>query len=223
MSPAGGSIMYTAFLTLLLFTYTHAQDWHFVAFTTPDGQEFISQSGNMIVPAIHEAATNYLWPGLQTTDNSGVYQNVLDGRSGGWWFGSGWCCSNPSLSWGGGFSAIEGDVLFFNNTRDLNRTEWVSVIDKNCGEAVATNSFPIADKTMNDAPFAAELYGTWDFGPVIFEDVVLIATGSDTGFCTEYPWNYNGATNVSITGVQSTVQADTVVCNIESITLWGPA
>lgn len=50
----------------------------------------------MIVPAIHEAATNYLWPGLQSTDNSGVYQNVLDGRSGGWWFGSGWCCSNPS-------------------------------------------------------------------------------------------------------------------------------
>lgn len=49
-----------------------------------------------------------------------------------------------------------------------------------------------------------------------------IATGGDTGFCTEYPWNYNGATNVSITGVQSTVQADTVVCSIESITLWGP-
>jgi len=26
---------------------------------------------------------------------------------------------------------------------------------------------------MNDAPFAAELYGAWDFGPVIFEDVIL--------------------------------------------------
>lgn len=147
---------------------------------------------------------------------------------------------SAGLPWGGGFGAIEGDVLFFNNTRDSNRTEWVSVIDKNCGEATATDSFPIADKTMNDAPFAAELYGAWDFGPVIFEDVVLgsphiplgqgvkliaiqIATGSDTGFCTEYPWNYNGATNVSITGVNSTVQADTVVCNIESIILWGPA
>jgi len=89
-------VAYTALLISLLFTCTFAQDWHFVAFTTPSGQEFVSQSGNMIVPAIHEAATNYLWPGLQTTDNSGVYQNVLDGRSGGWWFGSGWCCSNPS-------------------------------------------------------------------------------------------------------------------------------
>ncbi|THW78307.1 hypothetical protein D6D18_09671 [Aureobasidium pullulans] len=131
-------------LLLAAATTTLAQDWHFVAFTTPDGQEFISQSGNMIVPAIHEAATNYLWPGLQSTDNSGVYQNVLDGRSGGWWFGSGWCCSNPSLPWGGGFGAAEGDVLFFNNTRNTDRSEWVSVIEKNCGEASATNSFPIA-------------------------------------------------------------------------------
>jgi len=81
------------------------------------------------------------------------------------------CCKG--LPWGAGFGAVEGDVLFFNNTRDLNRTEWVSVIEKNCGEATATNSFPIADKTMNDAPFAAELYGAWDFGPVIFEDITL--------------------------------------------------
>ncbi|KAH0333546.1 hypothetical protein KCU81_g9821, partial [Aureobasidium melanogenum] len=210
-------------IILICVSTTLAQDWHFVAFTTPEGQEFISQSGNMIVPPIHEAATNYLWPGLQSTDNSGVYQNVLDGRSGSWWFGSGWCCSNPSLPWGGGFGAEEGDVLFFNNTRNANATEWVSVIEKNCGEASATNSFPIADKVMNDAPFAAELYGAWDFGPLVFEDVILIATGSDTGFCTDNPWNYNGATNVSVVGVQATVHTDTVTCSIESITLWGPA
>ncbi|KAG9963855.1 hypothetical protein KCU61_g3406, partial [Aureobasidium melanogenum] len=208
---------------LALVNTTLAQDWHFVAFDTPDGQEFISQSGNMIVPPIHEAATNYLWPGLQDKDDSGVYQNVLDGRSGSWWFGSGWCCSNPSLPWGGGFGAEEGDVLFFNNTRNANATEWVSVIEKNCGEASATNSFPIADKVMNDAPFAAELYGAWDFGPLIFEDIILIATGSDTSFCTNSPWNYNGATNVSIVGVEATVSTDTVTCSIESITLWGPA
>lgn len=27
---------------------------------------------------------------------------------------------------------------------------------------------------MNDAPFAAELYGAWDFGPVVFEDIILV-------------------------------------------------
>lgn len=79
------------------------------------------------------------------------------------------------LPWGGGFGAEEGDVLFFNNTRNANATEWVSVIEKNCGEASATNSFPIADKVMDDAPFAAELYGAWDFGPLVFEDVVLVS------------------------------------------------
>lgn len=65
--------------------------------------------------------------------------------------------------------------MSFNNTRNTDRSEWVSVIERNCGEASATNSFPIADKVMNDAPFAAELYGAWDFGPVIFEDVILVS------------------------------------------------
>ncbi|KAG9640463.1 hypothetical protein KCU95_g396, partial [Aureobasidium melanogenum] len=222
--PTMTSLFRPLLLTMIAFVNTTlAQDWHFVAFDTPDGQEFISQSGNMVVPPIHEAATNYLWPGLQSTDNSGGYQNVLDGRSGNWWFASGWCCSNPSLPWGGGFGAEEGDVLFFNNMRNANATEWFSVVEENCGEASVTNSFPIADEVMNDAPFAAELYGAWDFGPLIFEDIVLIATGSDTSFCTDSPWNYNGATNVIVVGVEASVGTDTVTCSIESITLWGPA
>ncbi|KAG9725923.1 hypothetical protein KCU73_g13031, partial [Aureobasidium melanogenum] len=84
-------------------------------------------------------------------------------------------------------TAEEGDVLFFNNTRNANAAGWVSVIEKNCGEASATNTFPNADIVMNDAPFAAELYGAWDFSPLVFEAIVLIATGSDTSFCTEKP------------------------------------
>ncbi|KAI4760934.1 hypothetical protein E4T52_15560, partial [Aureobasidium sp. EXF-3400] len=130
-------------------------------------------------------------------------------------------------------AAEEGDVLFFNNTRNANAAGWVSVIEQNCGEASATNSFPNADKVMTDAPFAAELYGAWDFGPLVFEDIVLsfwlieairkIATGSDTSFCTDSPWSYNGATNASIVGVEATVGTDIVTCSIQSITLWGPA
>lgn len=78
------------------------------------------------------------------------------------------------LPWGGGFGAVEGDVLFFNNTKVTDSNDWVSTITKNCDEASATNSFALGDKSMNDAPFAAELYGTWDFGPVVFEDVTLV-------------------------------------------------
>lgn len=59
--------------------------------------------------------------------------------------------------------------------RNANATEWFSVVEENCGEASVTNSFPIADEVMNDAPFAAELYGAWDFGPLIFEDIVLVS------------------------------------------------
>lgn len=89
------------------------------------------------------------------------------------------------LPWGGGFGAQEGDVLFFNNTRNANATEWVSMIEKNCGEASATNSFPIADKVMNDAPFAAELYAAWDFGPLVFEDIILVSLDFS-------PWRESG-------------------------------
>lgn len=36
---------------------------------------------------------------------------------------------------------------------------------------------------MNDAPFAAELYGSaWDFGPLIFEDVILASPGMNFGW-----------------------------------------
>lgn len=47
---------------------------------------------DMIVPPIKQAGTYYLWPGLQDTGNTGVYQEVLDGRTGAWWIGAGWCC-----------------------------------------------------------------------------------------------------------------------------------
>lgn len=46
----------------------------------------------MTVPPIKQAGTYYLWPGLQDTGNTGVYQEVLDGRKGAWWIGAGWCC-----------------------------------------------------------------------------------------------------------------------------------
>lgn len=63
----------------------------------------------MSVPTLKEAGTFYLWPGLQDSGGTGVFQEVLDGRSGTWWIGAGWCCSNPSLSWGGGFNVSLSD------------------------------------------------------------------------------------------------------------------
>ena len=84
----------TATALLFLIANVHATTWYFLTFNPPSGQRFTAFSGDMGIPKLPEAATYYLWPGLQPTDNSGVYQNVLDGRSGTWWFGSGWCCSS---------------------------------------------------------------------------------------------------------------------------------
>lgn len=57
----------------------------------------------------------------------------------------------------------------------------------------------------------------------LVEVIRKIATGSDTSCCTDSPWSYNGATYVSLVGVEATVGTDTVICSIESITLWGLA
>jgi hypothetical protein len=74
------------------------------SYKTPTNTYISSFSGKLVAPTLPGAATYYLWPGLQPPDNAGVLQQVLDGRSGEWWIGSGWCCSNPSLSWGSGFN-----------------------------------------------------------------------------------------------------------------------
>lgn len=109
-------------------------------YNLPSTQSFLSFSGALAVPKLPKAGTYYLWPGLQPTDNSGVYQNVLDGRSGTWWIGSGWCCSNPSLPWGSGFNTVQGDSVRFENTRGA--SAWTSVLTK--GSQTVTNSFALS-------------------------------------------------------------------------------
>ena len=81
-----------------------AATWYYLDFTTPSGSYITQFSGAMVAPTLQQAGTYYLWPGLQPSDNAGVLQQVLDGRSGEWWIGSGWCCSDPSLPWGSGFN-----------------------------------------------------------------------------------------------------------------------
>jgi hypothetical protein len=51
----------------------------------------------MVAPNLQQPGVYYLWPGLQDDSLTGVYQEVLDGGSGEWWIGPGWCC-RPVLS-----------------------------------------------------------------------------------------------------------------------------
>ncbi|KAF1996536.1 hypothetical protein P154DRAFT_311205 [Amniculicola lignicola CBS 123094] len=210
----------TLFLLLSLLSSTHAATWYFLRYNLPSSQSFTSFSGTLAIPRLPKAGVYYLWPGLQPTDNSGVYQNVLDGRSGTWWIGSGWCCSNPSLPWGSGFNVVQGDTVAFANTRGTGA--WTSTLKKGTGAQVS-NDFALSSKTFNQAIFAIELTGvSWDFGPLVFSNVVITSTGTDTKWCTNVPENYNSATNYVLSGVSASVSGSTVTCKIGSVTLQGP-
>ncbi|KAI0410997.1 hypothetical protein F5X98DRAFT_71451 [Xylaria grammica] len=217
-------LLTTCFLSLLaLAGQATAVSWYFLRYYPASGQKFTSFSGTMTVPTQPQAATIYVWPGLQPTDNSGVYQNVLDGRSGTWWIGSGWCCSNPSLPWGSGFNTYPAETVAFGNT--LGSSAWTSTLTRSSTGQTVSNDFALTSKSFNQAIFAIELYDvSWNFGQVAFSNVVITSTGSsDASWCNNKPENYNGATVYSISGVSSSVSGNTVTCKIASVVLQRPA
>jgi len=122
-----------------------AATWYFLRYFPPEGQKFTSLTGEMVIPSMPEPATYYLWPGLQPADSSGVYQNVLDGRSGTWFFGSGWCCHNPNLLWGGGFNTTPGETVSFANDLTADGRMWTSRITKPTTGEAATNFFGLGE------------------------------------------------------------------------------
>ncbi|KAL0259115.1 hypothetical protein SLS55_006620 [Diplodia seriata] len=201
---------------------TQAATWYFLRYYTASGQSFTELSGELVVPTLPSAAYYYLWPGLQPTDGSGVYQNVLDGRSGTWWFGSGWCCSNPSLPWGSGFNTYEGETVKFVNK--LDGSNWVSTTTHESTGTEKTDSFALSDKSFNQVLFAIELTDVaWDFGALEFKNIVITADGTDSSWCNDSPENYNSAATFSISGVEASVSGDVVTCTISSLILEGPA
>lgn len=130
-----------------------AATWYFLRYNTPSGAKFTTFSGQMVIPTLPKAAVYYLWPGLQPTDNSGVYQNVLDGRSGTWWFGSGWCCSNPSLPWGGGFNTYAGETNSFSNVLNSDGSGWTTTTTRGTNGSPVTNAFPLGESTKGEGLF----------------------------------------------------------------------
>lgn len=153
-------------LTTLLATLTqpaHAATWYYLRYWTPSvDQQFTSFSGEMVIPTLPSAATYYLWPGLQATDNSGVYQNVLDGNSGSWWFGSGWCCSNPSLPWGSGFNTYEGETVSFDNALASDGSEWTSTIVHESTGTSKTDTFALG-KLYSPSPGTMRYEWGWNY------------------------------------------------------------
>ena len=135
-----------AVLAVLLFPgLGSAVTWHFLRYYPPSSAKFTHFSGQMVVPPLPRAATYYLWPGLQPTDNTGVYQNVLDGRKGNWWFGSGWCCHNPDLPWGSGFNTNAGEMNNFTNALSADGASWTTTTTRLSSGTTTTNTFPLGN------------------------------------------------------------------------------
>ncbi|WVQ66033.1 uncharacterized protein L199_004211 [Kwoniella botswanensis] len=205
----------------LIPVFAQAADWHFLTYLSPSGANFTRFAGDMVAPTLPGAGYYYLWPGLQDSDHTGVFQPVLDGRSGSWWFSPGWCCGNPSLSWGGGISVANGQTVHYDMALNSNGTAYDTNVSKE--GASVDGSFPLANKKFNQAVFAIELNGvTWDFGPLAFSNIVIESTGTDASWCNDSPSNYNGATNFTITGATSTKTDNKVICSIDSLILQNP-
>ncbi|KAG7528698.1 hypothetical protein FFLO_05993 [Filobasidium floriforme] len=213
-------------LLALSITATGAisQSWNFVNYGVGGDQKIVSFTGSMVAPTLPRAGTYFLWPGLQPDDDSGVFQPVLDGRSGGWWFGMGWCCSNPSLAWGGGFGVDAGTVLSFNWTLPEDGANWLTTVGNGKTGELVNGEFPLGDKRFNQAILAIERYDVpWDFGPLEFRDLRITATGTYDGWCNENPWNYQDATVTTVSGVRSIIGDNLVTCVIDSFILARPA
>lgn len=137
-------LLITLLVSFFAFTgHVSAATWYFLRYVPKSGQKFTSFSGDMTIPPLPKAGVYYLWPGLQPTDNTGVYQNVLDGRSGTWWIGSGWCCSNPNLPWGSGFNTYANEKVTFNNKLDSSGSTWTSTLTRQSTGQKVTDSFPL--------------------------------------------------------------------------------
>ncbi|KAL2063728.1 hypothetical protein VTL71DRAFT_5533 [Oculimacula yallundae] len=213
----------TLLVAALAVQNVEAATWYFLRWYTPNASAQLQKfSMTMTVPPIRKAGTYYLWPGLQDTSGSGVFQQVLDGRKGAWWIGSGWCCSNPSLPWGSGFSAAPGNKVTISNTRDANGVNWSATM--NMGTSSAKDSFPLGYKNFNQALLAIELTGvTWDFGPLTWNNVVMVMNTTQTGWCTKAPENYGSATKYTMTTPRAVTVGGTTTCTIDQVVMQGPA
>lgn len=208
-------------LVALFLQHATAVTWYFLRWYTPGTDyEFMQFSMEMVAPTLPQAGTYYLWPGLQDVGTSGVYQEVLDGRSGTWWIGAGWCCGNPSLSWGGGFNVANGATITIDMTRG--DVDWTSTITQ--GTQTVTDVFPLAYKNMNQALLAIELYGvTWDFGALTWNNVVMVVNTTQTAWCTDAPQNYNSATKYTMSTPVVTTANGVTTCTIAQVNMAGPA
>lgn len=137
-------ILVATLLSFVSAEYAYGADhWYFLRYSLPPGSELTSLSGELVVPALNpvHGGTYYVWPGLQTDNFDGIYQNVLHGvGTDQWKFYGGYCCNAPHLPWGHSLEADKGEILSFGNVK--NDTTWRTVHRREKTGIDAVNDFP---------------------------------------------------------------------------------
>ena len=124
-----------------------AIEWHDIQYQLPPDSHVTSFTGTMVVPPLPRAGVYYIWPGLQNTNEGGVYQDVLDGRSGKWWMGGGWVGGNLRRPWGDGFNIDGGDTVLFSNVKSgVAGSRWTTTLTNTKTGNITTNSLNLGKR-----------------------------------------------------------------------------
>ncbi|CZT11940.1 related to putative protein [Rhynchosporium agropyri] len=178
----------------------------------------------MTAPPIKNSGDVYLWPGLQDVDQTGVFQEVLQGIYGGtgkWWMQTMWCCSNSQR--GDGIDVLPGNKIAISNTLSGDRVNWLTNVT--VGSISNNEPFALGYKAMNQAILCIEVQqgAAWDFGPLTWENVVMVVNTTDHAFCLIEPENWNDLTIYSMTKPKAVTKDGLTTCTIDKIVMERPA
>lgn len=222
------------FLSLLsCAVLASAQTFYTLDLRTPGDVNITVFQGTLKVPEYPpgypaSGETYYLWPGLQGTQVSGVFQQVMSpqGSGGTWSIDSGYYSSSDGQPFQGGVSGLNpGQELYFHNFRNDGGT-WTTQFAYAGQPVTVTDNFDhFQGLAFNLAVFAIELYDApWNFGQFAFYDVYITWLGSDTSSCTnDSVQNYNGGDfSYTVEGASATVGDGQVTCYFSQISLDAP-
>ncbi|TVY75866.1 hypothetical protein LSUE1_G006078 [Lachnellula suecica] len=185
-----------------------------------------------------------IWPGLQTDT---LLQNVLTNQGGKAheWFFLPFACCHPAANLVDPVRVYPGDSITNTYLWDIGNDKWLNnwvltpgAEGHKAGEKAfhggltfdqATAFVDQPNKTAkttarpyNDAVFAIELQGlgTWDFGPVEWKNILIVANTTDSEWCTKIqtadPLNY------SVTPPYASTSGNLTTCYIASMTFISP-
>ncbi|KAE9378733.1 hypothetical protein N431DRAFT_460066 [Stipitochalara longipes BDJ] len=219
----------------------HGQDY--VLWFQP-GAQITRLASTMLVPSVPPVNTGFhaIWPGLQPTDDSFVFQNVVDDDQpvGKWaystWYGpydtAGDYYDYPTVPTTPGDSFIT-DFEFYAPT-----TEWIDTYVLEPGTAGASagetpssgslsppasgTTFP-SSKTLTQALFVIELQGSgavWNFGSLTFTNIIITADTTSTAWCNSPA--KSGSFTYTMTTPVATVVNGQVDCYIAELVFVAP-